>query len=204
MLKGNVDICVMAHPSRKENVQKIQQALNLSDDSIFWDDRENGGDAMYTAKKAWQSPVPEGCTHRLVFQDDAQVCNNFLDILNIVARKYSNEVVTFLHSEDLSLEQRYYISNTFSLGCAIMIPVKYLNKMWWFIDNRIEVFLKPQCPEILKRDTSCIRAWMRHYNIKGVTTVPSLVQHIGDESLVGIKRHRIAPDFTMNPPLEGW
>ena len=41
-------------------------------------------------------------------------------------------------------------------------------------------------------------------NIKGVTTVPSLVQHIGDESLVGIKRHRVALDFTIDPPLEGW
>jgi hypothetical protein len=66
MLKGTVDICIMAHPSRKDNIKQIQQQLNLSDDSIFWDDRENGGDAMYTAKKAWSSPIPEGCTHRLV------------------------------------------------------------------------------------------------------------------------------------------
>lgn len=204
MLKGTVDICIMAHPSRKENVQNIQQTLNLSDNSIFWDDRINGGDAMYTAKKAWQSPIPNGCTHRLVIQDDVIISNNFLEIIQTVANKYQNQVITFSHIEELDKNTRYHTSNTFSMGCAIMIPVKYLNKMWWFIDNRIEVFLKPKCPEILKRDTSCIRAWMRHYDIEGITTVPSLVQHIGDESLVGIKRHRVAPDFTMNPPLTGW
>lgn len=203
MLQGTVDICIMAHPSRADNVAKIQQALNLSDDSVFWDDRINGGDAMYTARKAWQSPIPENCTHRLVLQDDIEVCVEFCNFVEKAARKHPNSIVTFFHCEEYITDQRYHNDPTL-WGCAIMIPVKLLDNLWWFVDNRMEVYAKPQLDEILKRDTSCIRVWMRNKHIPCVTTVPSLVQHIGDNSLVGINRRRVALDFTMNPPLTGW
>lgn len=203
MSDTKVDICIMAHPSRADNVERLREALCLPNASIFWDDREVGGDAMYTARKAWQSPLPEGCTHRLVFQDDAEVCDGFLDILETVARKHPNEVVTFFHEGTIDTTERYY-PHVFTVGCAIMIPAKMLDDLWWFVDNRMEVYCKPQLEEILKRDTSCIRVWMRNRFVKCYTTVPSLVQHIGDNSLVGINRKRVSDDFTMNPPLEGW
>jgi hypothetical protein len=37
-----------------------------------------------------------------------------------------------------------------------------------------------------------------------INTVPSLVQHIGDNSLVGCKEKRIAIDFVKSPPVLGW
>lgn len=203
MLKGTVDICIMAHPSRVENVRKICDVLDLTDDAIFWDDREVGGDAMYTARKAWQSPIPENCTHRLVLQDDVEMCNDFLSILPSVAAKHPLSVVTFMHEGVIETDSRYH-PHVFSVGCAIMIPVKMLDDLWWFVDNRMEVYCKPRLEAILKRDTSCIRVWMRERHVDCYTTVPSLVQHIGDDSLVGIDRRRVAPDFTMNPPLTGW
>lgn len=203
MLKGSVDVCIMAHPSRTENVKIICNTLDLSDDSVFWDDREDGGDAMYTARKAWQSPIPEKSTHRLVLQDDIVICDNFLTIVNRVASTHKDSIVTLFHCDKHDTASRYIPTKRIR-GCAIMIPVKMLEDLWWFVDNRMEFYRKPQLEEILKRDTSCIQVWSSAKRIPCYTTVPSLVQHIGDESLVGLTKKRVAPDFTMNPPLTGW
>ena len=85
-----------------------------------------------------------------------------------------------------------------------MIPVKLLDDFWWFVDNRLPVIAKPRLNELLKHDTTCMRYWLRYRNIPCVTTVPSLVQHIGDNSLVGINRKRISKDYTKTPPTTGW
>lgn len=198
----NIDICIMAHPSRAENVEKILASLDLPPKTVYWDDRIKGGDAMYTAKKAWSAPVPIGCTHRLVIQDDILVCNNFCEIANKIAEKYPDEVITFFHCDNFPQDIRYQI-DTNIYGCGIMIPVKYLNDLWDFIYMELDDTI-PEHHNIKLRDTSCIRVWARTRDIPCYTTVPSLLQHIGDTSLVGIKKQRVAPDYCENPNIEEW
>ena len=198
-----IDIRIMAHPSRRENVMKMLQALNLSEDVVAWDDRPGKNDAMYTARKAWTAPIIDGYTHRLVLQDDGELCDNFLEIAEQVAAKHPREIVSFMHEGEIPGDGRYR-SHVFSVGVALMIPVLLLDDLWWFVDNRLPVVALPNLHEIIKHDTTCIRYWLRYRHIPCITTVPSLVQHIGDESLVGIDRKRIAPDYTKTPPLCGW
>ena len=198
-----IDIRIMAHPSRRENITKMLQTLGLSEDIVVWDDRPGKNDAMYTARKAWTVPIPDGCTHRLVLQDDIEICDGFLKIVDKVALKHSNAVVTFFRCEEYPADARYH-DDPRLWGCAIMIPVAMLDDLWWFVDNRLPVVALPQLHEIIKHDTTCIRYWLRYRHIPCITTVPSLVQHIGDESLVGIDRRRVAPDYTKTPPMTGW
>ena len=198
-----IDIRIMAHPSRSENVTKMLQALNFSEDIVVWDDRPGKNDAMYTARKAWTAPIHGGCTHRLVLQDDGELCEGFLEIAEQVAAKHPQEIVSFMHEGEVPSEGRYR-PHVFSVGVALMIPVALLDDLWWFVDNRLPVVALPHLHEIIKHDTTCIRYWLRYRDIPCITTVPSLVQHIGDESLVGIDRKRIAPDYTKTPPLTGW
>lgn len=198
-----IDIRIMAHPSRRENVTKMLQALGLSEVIVAWDDRPGKNDAMYTARKAWTAPIPDGCTHRLVLQDDGELCEGFLEIAEQVAAKHPQEIVSFMHEGEVPGEGRYR-PHVFSVGVALMIPVALLDDLWWFVDNRLPVVALPHLREIIKHDTTCIRYWLRYRHIPCITTVPSLVQHIGDESLVGIDRRRVAPDYTKTPPLSGW
>lgn len=199
-----IDICIMAHPSRKENVEKLLTQLNLPKTAVFWDDREIGGDAMYTARKAWTSPIPENCTHRLVLQDDVELCDNFIEIVEQVANKFSNQIVSLFHCEDFfNKTDRYQLTN-FLWGCAIMIPATQVNNCWEFVDKIPTTTWYKYAKDIILHDDDCIVAWAVTNNIPIINTVPSLVQHIGDDSLVGCKEKRIAKDFIKSPPITGW
>lgn len=194
-----IDIRIMAHPSRKENVNYILNRLSLSEDSVVWDDRPGGGDATYTARKAWCHPLPEGCTHRLVLQDDIEICENFLNIVEQVAAKHTDKLVSFFHTEGVMIER--YNRTPKVWGQALMFPVHLIRPCWNFIDNTV---LKWYKYDVWRHDTLCIRLWAEHHGIHVINTSPSLVQHIGDISLVGIDKERIATDYTKEPPLNGW
>lgn len=193
----------MAHPSRKENVERIREALNLAYDAITLDDRPGCNDAMYTARKTWAEPIPKGCTHRVVIQDDAEVCENFTEIAEKVAQKFPDEIISFFHCEDFPNDKRYHEGHTV-WGVALMIPVHLLPSLWEFVDNHVERVSGVLSEKILKKDTDCIRLWKNHRGIPYYVTTPSIVQHIGDSSLVGVEKKRIALDYTKNPPVSGW
>ena len=203
MMRNNVDIRIMAHPSRAENVRRMLDALNLPDSVVIWDNRPDGGDAMYTARKAWEYPMPDGCTHRLVLQDDAEICDGFTAIAEQVAGRHTDKVITFMHEGSIESNERY-VPFVFSVGVAIMIPAHLIPKLWAFVDNDLIRYTGPTYDRVIKHDTTCIRLWMANRGVPCVTTVPSIVQHIGDESLVGSKDKRISTDYTKNPPLTGW
>lgn len=193
----------MAHPSRKKNVEQILTALSLPETVVYWDDRKYGGDAMYTAKKAWTSPIPCGCTHRLVIQDDIEVCDGFLEIAEKVAEKYTTQIVSFFHCEQYSNELRYVYTNML-WGCAIMMPIQQIIECWDYIEHIQERPWFKNAQDIIRYDDNCIVAWAAENQIPIINTVPSLVQHIGNDSLVGTKEIRIAQDFIKSPPLTGW
>lgn len=202
-MSNTVDIRIMAHPSRADNVRLMLDSLGLSDEIVIWDDRPNGGDAMYTARKAWEYPAPEGCTHRLVLQDDGELCDGFTSIAEQVAVRHPDKVVTFMHEGSIESNERYK-PFVFTVGVALMMPFKLIPRLWDFVDNRMQFYTGSTYDDVIKHDTTTIRLWMANNNIDCVTTVPSIVQHIGDVSLVGINRRRIATDYTQNPPLDGW
>ena len=199
-----IDVRIMAHPSRADNVKVMLQDLKLSDEIVVWDDRINGGDAMYTARKAWLYPITDGCTHRIVLQDDAELCDGFLTIVEKVAEKYDDSIVSFFHMETYVGNNRYEQCNLGG-GIALMMPVKMIYQFFDYVDKGIYMHCTRDLAErILKADTISIRSWMKHEHIPCVTTVPSLVQHLGNVSLVGIDRKRVALDYTKNPPTTGW
>jgi hypothetical protein len=175
----------------------------LPEEVVSWDDRKHGNDAMYVAKKAWTTPIPDGCTHRLVLQDDIEVCDNFLEIAEKVAEKHSKHIVSFFHCEKYPEDIRYVRTNML-WGCAIMIPSSLVPSCWDYIEHIPERFWYKYAKDVLRYDDNCILAWSVENQIPMINTVPSLVQHHGDISLVGCKEQRIAQDFKKSPPVIGW
>lgn len=198
-----IDVRIMAHPSRREHVEHILAVLSLPEDAVAWDDRETTGDAMYTSLKAWTQPLPDGCTHRLVLQDDVEPCDNFLEIAEQVAANFPAQIVSFFHCERYPDGTRYK-RTSFLWGCAVMLPATLVKNCWDFIERIPEQPWYRNAGDIMHHDDNCILAWAVFNEVPIINTVPALVQHVGDMSLVGTAEKRTAPDYTKTPPTTGW
>lgn len=179
-----VGIRVTAVESRRAMAEHLQQRLDLPDEHIIWDDRPQGGNAMYTVKKAWRDPLEEGETHRVVLNEDVEVCNHFHSICEQIAQTHPDcAMVLFTtaldgrgYDEYVRNLQTPYVDHAIGLfGCAIMLPTARIGECFGWIEQNCD-------PDIW--DNAGILAWLRHCGLPIRTTMPLLVQHIGDDSLV--------------------
>ena len=95
-----LDIHIYGVHARDEMIHDTVGKLSIPSENIHYDDRPNGGDLIYTAKKAWLSPVPAGVTQRIVLQDDVQVCDDFLAIAKKIAEAHPKDIISFFHGEE--------------------------------------------------------------------------------------------------------
>jgi hypothetical protein len=193
-----IDIKIMAHPSRRSNVLKILKQLDMDESIVVYDDRENGGDALYTAKKAWTMPIDIEKTHRLVLQDDVLLCDNFLEIVNAIINTIPNKVISLFNMipAELAKDRQccYKKYNTLS-GVAIIMPKIHIQDCWQWIDMQDD---NNNCDDLM------IAKYCECHHIAMFTTLPAIVQHIGDteyKSLLSAKyfEPRIAPTYKQCP-----
>lgn len=180
-----VDIRIMASPKRAEHVKEMLRELKLPETSVTWDDRPNGGDAMYTAKKAWLHPIPSDVKHRLILQDDIEMCDNFIETVNIIADVHPDCVLSLfsLSAPNYSpyrKESPYHQIDTLN-GCAIMMPTDIIESCMKWCDESADEVLKLQ-------DDLMITEYCKAHKIMMLTTFPNTVQHIGNESLLNKDR----------------
>lgn len=174
------DIKIMAHPSRKEMVEHLLKQLQMPDDIVVWDDREKGGDAIYTAEKAWRSPpTSPDITHRIVLQDDIIVSENFLKICNDIINTIPNNPISLYNNmPDLSSYKNkkccYLITHMMG-GPGIIMPIDYINKCWDWIE------VQKNTPNYCVADDAMIERYFKAHDITMYTTIPSIVQHISDK-----------------------
>lgn len=177
-----IDIRIMASPKRAKNVARLCSKLGLAEDAVTWDDRPNGGDAMYTARKAWLHPLPDGVTHRLVLQDDVEVCEDFAHIIDAIASTHPRRAVTgisFLQPSNYPAYNGtpYYRVNNMP-GCAIMLPADVARSCMEWCDSSTDAILKPH-------DDLMISKYCREHSVMMIATFPCIVQHPDDDTLLG-------------------
>ena len=180
------DIKIYGCHSRDENINLCKGILNLKDSDIVYDDRPTGGNAYYTFRKALLEPVPKGVTHRLVLPDDMQLCEGFQDKLEFLIDKFPKKVIELYPFDYNFLEginpNPYYRVITLA-ACGIVFPVQIIKEMIDWIDTKYTKF-KNTTVDVLIDDTA-VQTWCNDYSVDVITTVPSIVQHIGDKSLLG-------------------
>jgi hypothetical protein len=193
-----IDIKIMAHPSRRDNVLKICKQLNMDESIVVYDDRENGGDALYTARKAWLAPIKEGITHRLVLQDDVLLCDNFTNIVSDIINTLKEKVITLFNLIPVDLTKNKkccYRKYEVLSGAAIIMPVLYIQDCWNWIDKHCD-----DC----KHDDLMIAKYCKSHYIDMFTTIPCVVQHLGDteySSLLDVEYPgvRISTTYVQHP-----
>ena len=176
----DVDVHVYGVHERDDMISATISKLNLSKDCVHYDDRPGGGLMMYTAKKAWLSSVGEGVTHRVALADDVEVCDGFLDICNEIAEAHPKSIISFFPYEFMkknpeieNLDTPYLKAHILS-GCAIMMPVEYIEPCFAYVKKRFNDICA---------DDEGNQAWADANGVEILTTIPSIIQHIGDDSI---------------------
>lgn len=176
----SIDVHIYGVHVRDSMIHNTKCKLGLSDDCIHYDDRPNGGFMIYTAKKAWLAPIDDGVTHRVALADDVEVCDGFMDICKQIAETHPKHIISFFPYEFMNrnpqiemLDTPYFKAHILS-GCGIMMPVEYIKPCFDFIREKFH----DECP-----DDFAIQTWAQSVGVQILTTIPALLQHIGDESI---------------------
>lgn len=84
---------VRAHPHRRDLVDALLQRLDLSDEHVVWDEKN---DSWNTGARAWQAHDPDADWH-LVIEDDAVVCRDLLAGVTIALERLPLNSVASLY-----------------------------------------------------------------------------------------------------------
>ncbi len=190
-----VDIRIMACQRRSKNVECLLSQLHLSEDAVTWDDRPNGGDAMYTARKAWLHPLPVDATHRVVLQDDVTVCDGFTAIVTAIAQAHPDCAVSginFLRPFDYRRYATPYHKAVAMSGCMIMLPTRIIIPCMDWCNALTDSEVKPH-------DDLCISMYCETHSITMLTTYPNIVQHPDDDTLLPYKYNWVRTSHFFDP-----
>lgn len=171
--------------SRDEMIEAYKKELG-NDLDIIYDDRENGGNAYYTIRKALLSPINEDTTHLLALPDDMQLCNNFLEKLEFIVNKFPKKIICLYPCHFNALKRVYstpYHRVMTLAACGLVFPVQIIKEMIDWIDSCYTKYKGFTVDNLI--DDTAMQAWATDYSVDMITTIPALVQHIGDNSLLG-------------------
>lgn len=177
---SKIDIHIYGVHERDDMIAATVEKLGVSYANVHYDDRPERGLMMYTAKKAWLAPIPEGVTHRVALADDVEVCNGFWEICKRIAATHPDAIVSLFPFEFMKpnpviegLDTPYLHCSILS-GCAIIMPTKYIKPCF----DYVKAVFNDNCA-----DDEGIQAWADDVGIQILTTIPATVQHIGDDSI---------------------
>lgn len=194
-----LDIRIFGVTKRMDNIQYNQKFLGLPDSQIFLDKTYEG--CVPTARRAYCYPTD--ATHILVLQDDIGLCNGFLDICHRMIEAQPDAIISlfpwqFRKHKSIKLRsirelESPYVSTTDVSGCGVIMPTKYAKPCWDSI------------PEDALCDDTSINAWAKDNGISVITTLPAILQHIGNISVMDITRIlRYTVFFDRDPQWADW
>lgn len=199
---NKVDIKIMAVKPRRNMVLKMCDQMGLDEaNTVIYDDRPNGGGTLYTCRKCWEAPVPEGVTHRLVLQDDVLLCDNFVETMNRIVNAHPEFIFTLfcprIRLENALPNSPYIIikgCNTW--GPGNMMPVSYIKPMFEFVDTELG--------RDFPFDDGIYSWWAQREKVYIASTIPSTVQHLcPTQSTLGYNNKNKITKVWTGPDLSG-
>ena len=201
-----LSISVMAHPSREKFFPYLKKKLG---ESVPFSIDHNSEGVWPNAKKAWAMALDgEQALYHVVIQDDAVVCDNFLERAEGVVRdairrcKTSEIAISFYFGKrgnltdesKKALERGFATRQSPTWGVAICLPVSHIAPMIEY-GNRFNV---PQ-------DDYRIGMYLKKKGIRVYFPMPSLIDHrtsLETPSLVGDPgKFRCAYAFIDDPAM---
>jgi len=180
----------MAHPSREKYFGYLKEQLG---DVPFSIDTKSIG-VWPNCKRAWQMHDPSADYH-VVIQDDAILCENFIEKAIEVLEKNKDRGTAFsffygtrqdwVEEGKKGMQDGFVIRKNLKWGVAVCLPVSKINYMIAHADTMT-----------IKQDDTRIGRFLQFIDMRVYYPMPSLVEHRGDEeSLVGDVKGRRAFKF---------
>ena len=178
-----VDIKIVASRQRQEMAENLRDTLELTDQDVFYDESSETGNPYLPVKQTWLLPHADGVTHRVVLNDDVQVCSGFKQIIEQMAQSHPDCAFSLFtmafdgesYNDFISGLDSPYIRHDWSMwGCAILLPIGIVEECFNYIDA---VFGEDAL------ESFGILSFLRHKQIPVLSTIPVTIQHVGDESL---------------------
>lgn len=167
-----LSVAIMAHPSRADQVRKIEEALDVPP-VVVWDE---GRGLWDTARRAWLAHDPDA-THHLVLQDDVVVCRDLIAGLTRALEQVPTSPVTAFTMRyrvkpparaKVAASTDPWFRDTRSLsGQAIVLPVADIAAVVKYGDRSHR-----------KYDDQKILEFYTRRRVDVWHTVPSLVDHL--------------------------
>ena len=183
-------------PERINWIQNNKTILDLPDNSIFIDYNHAG--CVPTSKNAWSKDTDKPFI--MVMSDDVELCNGFISYCKRIVNAHPDKIISLfpiqftrpVPGSRLPKISPYILTNKIS-GCGIIMRTEWVKpciNSW---------------PPDAKDDDSSIHVWAVKNRIEVLTTLPSLIQHIGDVSTIDTNRHLgKTPYFSKNPNNMDW
>jgi hypothetical protein len=109
------------------------------------------------------------------------ICDNFKEICDEIIKVHPDKIVSFFlwegreNNDYLNSLTSPYIYSRFVIGMGILMPVKYIDDCFSYIKEKFDDNIA---------DDIGIQKWAFDRGIPVISTIPSLVQHLGDVSLL--------------------
>jgi len=180
-----MDIRIFGVEERIDNIELNKKRLNVPDDKIFMDYERKG--CKPTAKRAWVHPADKD--YVLVLPDDVDLCDDFIHYCNLVVKNYGESIISLFPIQFLSRNSIYrmpknpYVATRHLSGAGIIMPAEWVQPC---IDSWVDS---------IEGDDTNIEKWGMANNKRMITTLPALLQHIGDVSVFNPKRAIGRTDF---------
>lgn len=162
--------------SRMEMITKLQEKLSIPSENIILDKVQSGPlSSVITALKNGKDE-----DYVLLIQDDAWPCDNFYDICDKIFNTHPDAIVGLFpfdldrkNLDNINKTSPYYYVEVLS-AVGIIFPTKYIDQFLVFCET----------DGIPKKDDTTIFNFCKKYNIPVYQTLPAVVQHLGDKSIL--------------------
>ena len=185
-----IDVRIFAVPERKEFVKANQEALDIPDDRIVWDEKHEG--AFQSAQKAWS--IQTESPFIMVMNDDVELCDDFMKYCEMIVDLHPDSIISLFPSQFRTRKKvrnrarkSPYVLTKEAIGIALIMKKEF-----------VKACLESWTDDI--SDDANITRWAKNEGVPIITTLPSLVQHIGDDSIIDPKRAVGRTDFFVKNP----
>lgn len=196
------NIKIFSCRQREQMALALCENLKLTAGDIVFDGRRLQNQSFcYEVSKAWeQFDVSNADDWSMLIQDDVEPCDGFVDIVGQIMTAHPDTIFSFFpyyymdKTVEVDTDNPFWRAEIVS-GCCIAVPNKYIGEMIQYM--RYQKHLS--CGEDL------VIGWFARDNeIPILTTIPAIVQHIGDVSIIDPSKPIRRTQYFERAPVANW